>query len=42
MFAARDSYSYTEEEIAEYEKQETESFALRKKRPDRRNDLGKP
>jgi DNA-binding NtrC family response regulator len=42
MFAARDSYSYSEEEMAEYEKQEQESTAFRKKRPDRRTDLGKP
>jgi DNA-binding response OmpR family regulator len=40
MFAARDSYSYSEEEIAEYEKQEAESSKTRKLRP--RTDLGNP
>jgi DNA-binding response OmpR family regulator len=40
MFASRDSYSYTEEEIAEYEKQEAESSKNRKLRP--RSDLGNP
>lgn len=38
MFAARDSYSYTEEEIAEYEKQEAESSRLRRNKP--RTNLG--
>jgi len=37
MFAARDSYSYTEEELAEYERQEAES-SLSRKKP--RRDLG--
>jgi DNA-binding response OmpR family regulator len=40
MFASRDSYSYTEEEIAEYEKQETESSRLRRNKP--RTNLGDP
>jgi response regulator RpfG family c-di-GMP phosphodiesterase len=40
MFAARDSYSYTEEELAEYERQEAE--LARDKRPKRPNNLGEP
>lgn len=40
MFASRDSYSYSEEEIAEYERQEAE--ASKNKRPNRRNNLGDP
>jgi DNA-binding response OmpR family regulator len=40
MFASRDSYSYTEEEIAEYEKQESESSRLRRNKP--RTNLGDP
>jgi DNA-binding response OmpR family regulator len=40
MFASRDAYSYTEEEIAEYERQETE--ASKNKRPRNRNNLGDP
>jgi DNA-binding response OmpR family regulator len=40
MFASRDSYSYSEEEIAEYEQQESE--ASKNKRPSRRNNLGDP
>jgi len=40
MFAARDSYSYSEEEIAEYELKESE--ASKNKRPSRRNNLGNP
>lgn len=40
MFAARDSYSYSEEEIAEYEKSEAESSALRRTKP--RTNLGNP
>jgi DNA-binding response OmpR family regulator len=40
MFASRDSYSYTEEEIAEYERSESE--LSRNKRPKRRNNLGDP
>lgn len=40
MFASRDSYSYTEEEIAEYEKAESESSRLRRNRP--RTNLGDP
>ncbi|MGB7846682.1 MAG: hypothetical protein WBL63_13785 [Candidatus Acidiferrum sp.] len=40
MFASRDSYSYTEEELAEYERQETETSKTRRlKRP---TDLGNP
>ncbi len=42
MFASRDSYSYTEEELAEYEHQEKESSLLRKKRQKPITDLGKP
>jgi len=37
MFASRDSYSYTEEEIAEYERQEAEASLTRRKP---RRDLG--
>jgi len=37
MFASRDSYSYTEEELAEYERQEAEATLTRKKP---RRDLG--
>jgi DNA-binding response OmpR family regulator len=37
MFASRDSYSYTEEELAEYERQEAEASVTRKKP---RRDLG--
>ena len=40
MFASRDSYSYTEEEIAEYERQETEASRNRRSKP--RTDLGDP
>jgi DNA-binding response OmpR family regulator len=40
MFASRDSYSYTEEEIAEYEKQESESSRLRRSKT--RTNLGDP
>jgi DNA-binding response OmpR family regulator len=40
MFAARDSYSYTEEEITEYERTESEGF--RKKRGKNLLDLGDP
>jgi DNA-binding response OmpR family regulator len=40
MFASRDSYSYSEEEIAEYEKQEAESSKTRRLKP--RSDLGNP
>jgi DNA-binding response OmpR family regulator len=38
MFASRDSYSYSDEEIAEYEKQESESSASRRNKP--RTNLG--
>jgi DNA-binding response OmpR family regulator len=38
MFASRDSYSYTEEEIAEYEKAESESSRMRRNKP--RMNLG--
>jgi DNA-binding response OmpR family regulator len=38
MFASRDSYSYTEEEIAEYEKAESESSRMRRNKP--RTNLG--
>jgi DNA-binding response OmpR family regulator len=40
MFASRDSYSYSEEEIAEYEKAEAESSAMRRTKP--RTNLGNP
>lgn len=40
MFAPRDSYSYTEEELAEYERQESESSKTRRLKP--RTDLGNP
>jgi len=40
MFASRDSYSYSEEEIAEYEKQESENS--RNKRVKLRTNLGDP
>jgi DNA-binding response OmpR family regulator len=40
MFASRDSYSYSEEEIAEYEKQESEASATRRHKP--RTNLGNP
>ncbi|HET6931309.1 MAG TPA: hypothetical protein VFI45_13380 [Candidatus Acidoferrum sp.] len=38
MFASRDSYSYSEEEIAEYEKEEAASSLMRKNK--NRNNLG--
>jgi DNA-binding response OmpR family regulator len=38
MFASRESYSYTEEELAEYERHETESSLSRKNK--NRNNLG--
>jgi DNA-binding response OmpR family regulator len=40
MFAARDSYSYSEEEIAEYERQEAEATKSRRIKP--RTNLGDP
>jgi DNA-binding response OmpR family regulator len=40
MFAARDSFSYTDEELAEYEKQESESSKARRNRV--RGNLGDP
>jgi len=40
MFASRDSYSYTEEELAEYEKQEAESSLTKRHKP--RTNLGDP
>jgi DNA-binding response OmpR family regulator len=40
MFAARDSFSYTDEELAEYERQENESAKTRRNRP--RTNLGDP
>lgn len=40
MFAARDSYSYTEEELAEYERQEAEASKNRRVKP--RTNLGDP
>ena len=38
MFASRDSYSYTDEELAEYEKQESEASRNRRNKP--RTNLG--
>jgi DNA-binding response OmpR family regulator len=38
MFASRDSFSYTDEELAEYERQETESSASKRNKP--RTNLG--
>jgi DNA-binding response OmpR family regulator len=40
MFASRDSYSYSEEELAEYEKQEAEASKTRRNKP--RTNLGDP
>ncbi len=40
MFAARDSFSYTDEELAEYEKQESEASKARRNRV--RTNLGDP
>lgn len=40
MFASRDSYSYTDEELAEYERQEAESSKNRRNKP--RTNLGDP
>jgi len=40
MFASRDSYSYTEEEIAEYERSEAEASSTRRNKP--RTNLGNP
>ena len=40
MFAARDSFSYTEEELAEYERQESEAAKAKRNRP--RTNLGDP
>jgi DNA-binding response OmpR family regulator len=40
MFASRDSYSYTEEELAEYERQEAEATKIRRLKP--RTNLGDP
>jgi len=40
MFASRESFSYTEEEISEYEREEGE--ALKNKRPKNRLNLGDP
>lgn len=40
MFASRDSYSYTEEELAEYERQEADNSRNKKFRP--RTNLGDP
>jgi len=38
MFASRESYSYTEEELAEYEKTEAQTSLMRKNK--NRNNLG--
>jgi DNA-binding response OmpR family regulator len=40
MFASRDSYSYSEEELAEYERQEAEANKNRRLKP--RTNLGNP
>ena len=40
MFASRDSYSYTEEELAEYERQEADASKNRRNKP--RTNLGDP
>lgn len=40
MFAARDSYVYTEEELAEYERQEAEETKTKRNKP--RTNLGDP
>jgi DNA-binding response OmpR family regulator len=40
MFASRDSYSYTEEELVEYERQEAEASKTRRTKP--RTNLGNP
>jgi DNA-binding response OmpR family regulator len=40
MFAPRDSYSYSEEELAEYERQESENSRLKRNKP--MNNLGNP
>jgi hypothetical protein len=40
MFAPRDSYSYSEEELAEYEKQDSEASRIRRTKP--RSNLGDP
>jgi DNA-binding response OmpR family regulator len=40
MFAARDSFSYTDEELAEYERQESEAAKNRRNKP--RTNLGDP
>ncbi len=40
MFASRDSYSYSEEELAEYERQEAEASKTRRLKP--RANLGDP
>jgi len=40
MFASRDSYSYTEEEIAEYERQESALSQTKRQKP--RGNLGDP
>ena len=40
MFASRDSYSYTDEEIAEYEREEAEATKSRRIKP--RTNLGDP
>jgi hypothetical protein len=40
MFASRDSFNYTDEELAEYEKQEGEASKSRRNKP--RLNLGDP
>jgi DNA-binding response OmpR family regulator len=40
MFASRDSFSYTDEELAEYERQESEASKARRDQP--RTNLGDP
>ena len=40
MFAPRDSFTYSEEEIAEYERSESEATKAKRNRP--RTNLGDP
>lgn len=42
MFASREGYSYTDEELAEYEREEQSSTSERKKKQKPLTDLGRP
>ncbi|HYA97608.1 MAG TPA: hypothetical protein VEH49_05900 [Methylomirabilota bacterium] len=42
MFASREGYSYSDEELAEYERQEEQSSGQRKKKQKPLTDLGRP